>query len=134
VLAPFKYAGYPQLLEVLRQQTPTTSTATTSAPAPAAPHSNGPSSAAPAPGTTTTSAAGAPAAAGTSPGSSSSEAPTTTGGGSSGAAGHFLSPERVDLVLAAIELCWLTCAASHRNAEELLRAGGVGVLGDLLSR
>ena len=34
----------------------------------------------------------------------------------------------------AAELCWLTCAASPRNAEELTRAGGVTVLGMLLQR
>ena len=54
--------------------------------------------------------------------------------GSSGGGAHFLSRERVDLVLSAIELCWLTCSTSPRNAEELLRAGGVPVLGQLLSR
>ena len=32
------------------------------------------------------------------------------------------------------ELCWLTCVASQRNAEELLRAGGVDALASLLQR
>lgn len=47
---------------------------------------------------------------------------------------HFLSPEKIPRVRAAAELCWLTCAASELNAEELARTGGVAVLGDLLSR
>ncbi|GAB4814092.1 hypothetical protein N2152v2_001138 [Parachlorella kessleri] len=51
-------------------------------------------------------------------------------GGAEGAQqqAHFLSPE------AAVQLCWLTCACSALNGEELTRSGGVGLLGDLLSR
>jgi DnaJ family protein C protein 13 len=33
-----------------------------------------------------------------------------------------------------VELCWLTCVCSALNAEELMRCGGVTVLGQLLSR
>jgi hypothetical protein len=35
---------------------------------------------------------------------------------------------------AATELCWLTCACSRLNAEELTRAGGLRLLGGLLVR
>lgn len=37
-------------------------------------------------------------------------------------------------VQAAVELCWLTCASSELNGEELTRAGGVDILGSLLAR
>lgn len=47
---------------------------------------------------------------------------------------NFLGAERLSLVQAAIELCWLTCIASPLNAEELVRCGGVATLGALLSR
>jgi DnaJ family protein C protein 13 len=118
VLAPYKYAGYPQLLEVLRQQQ-AASTAT-----------GGKA------GASTTPAAGAPASADAGAGdataaaslSSSSSAPAAAAGG------HFLSGERVGQVLAAIELCWLTCVASRRNAEELMRSGGLPLLAGLLTR
>lgn len=33
-----------------------------------------------------------------------------------------------------MELCWLTCACSALNGEELTRSGGVGLMGELLSR
>lgn len=35
---------------------------------------------------------------------------------------------------AAVELCWLTCASSELNGEELTRSGGVDILGSLLAR
>ena len=38
---------------------------------------------------------------------------------------HFLSPEAAPRLQAAVELCWLTCAASRLNGEELTRSGGV---------
>ncbi|KAF8069423.1 GRV2 [Scenedesmus sp. PABB004] len=106
-LAPFKYAGYPQLLEVLRQAQ------------------------AGAPG-----AAGAAAQGGAAEGGAAAAEgdDARAGGGAGGGGGHFLSGERVGQVLAAIELCWLTCVASRRNAEELLRSGGLPLLAGLLSR
>jgi hypothetical protein len=106
ILAPFKYAGYPQLLEVLRQQT----------------GSAGPG-------------AKAGAVAGGGVGAAAGDGATDSGGGGKvQGAGHFLSAERVEQVLAAIELCWLTCVASRRNAEELMRTGGLPLLAELLSR
>lgn len=33
-----------------------------------------------------------------------------------------------------MQLCWLTCACSALNGEELTRSGGVGLLGELLLR
>jgi DnaJ family protein C protein 13 len=117
VLAPYKYAGYPQLLEVLRQQqqaASTTAGSKASAPAPAA---DRPASA--------DAGAGDATAAASASGSSATAA---------SAGGHFLSGERVGQVLAAIELCWLTCVASRRNAEELMRSGGLPLLAGLLSR
>jgi DnaJ family protein C protein 13 len=62
----------------------------------------------------------------------SSEA--TGGGEPAAAAAHFLSPEVAPRLAAAAELAWLTCAASARNGEELARAGGVGLLAELLGR
>ena len=116
VLAPYKYAGYPQLLEVLRQQQPVTAIRKS------------------AEGGGTTSAGAAAAAEGpaaaTGEGGGTREGAAAAGGSGDG----FFSKERMDLVLTAIELCWLTCSTSPRNAEELLRAGGVGVLGQLLGR
>ena len=47
---------------------------------------------------------------------------------------HFLSPEAAPQLQAATELCWLTCAASRLNGEELTRAGGLRLLGRLLMR
>lgn len=47
---------------------------------------------------------------------------------------HFLSAEAAPQLQAATELCWLTCAASRLNGDELTRAGGLGLLGRLLSR
>jgi DnaJ family protein C protein 13 len=47
---------------------------------------------------------------------------------------HFLSPEVAPRLQAAAELCWLTCAASPRNGEELARSGGVALVGALLAR
>lgn len=38
------------------------------------------------------------------------------------------------MLQAATELCWLTCACSRLNAEELTRAGGLRLLGGLLVR
>jgi DnaJ family protein C protein 13 len=113
VLAPYKYAGYPQLLEVLRQQQQAAS-GKAGASAPAA---DGPASAA-------AGSADVTAAASASGSSATAAA----------AGGHFLSGERVGQVLAAIELCWLTCVASRRNAEELMRSGGLPLLAGLLSR
>ncbi|WIA10346.1 hypothetical protein OEZ85_010538 [Tetradesmus obliquus] len=119
VLAPYKYAGYPQLLEVLRQQQAASTAAAGKANAAAA------AAGSPASGDAAGGAA-APAADG-SGNSSSSSAAAAPGG-------HFLSGERVGQVLAAIELCWLTCVASKRNAEELMRSGGLPLLAGLLSR
>ena len=120
-LAPFKYAGYPLLLEVLRQQGAGDAAAAGAAAAEAA-------------------AAAAAAAAANGGGGDGTGAEhhhgSSGGGGGGGAAGgaHFLHGERVGLVQAAVELTWLTCVASERNAEELLRCGGAGVLASLLSR
>lgn len=111
VLAPFKYAGYPQLLEVLRQQ----QVAADSGAAPGA-------------------AAGAAARAGASAEQQQQPQPGSKVAGRAAGGGHFLSGERIGQVLAAIELCWLTCVASRRNAEELLRSGGLPLLGGLLTR
>lgn len=119
VLAPYKYAGYPQLLEVLRQQQAASTAAAGKANAAAA------AAGSPASGDAAGGAA-APAADG-SGNSSSSSAAAAPGN-------HFLSGERVGQVLAAIELCWLTCVASKRNAEELMRSGGLPLLAGLLSR
>ncbi|KAI5416395.1 DnaJ sub C grv2, variant 3 [Lathyrus oleraceus] len=47
---------------------------------------------------------------------------------------NFLSSDRAPLLVAASELVWLTCAASSLNGEELVRDGGVHLLGTLLSR
>lgn len=122
VLAPFKYAGYPQLLEVLRQQ----QVAADGAGAAGAKAS--------------TAAAGAGAASTAAAAEQGTGVQQAPGGGSvsvsssSSASGHFLSGERISQVLAAIELCWLTCVASRRNAEELLRSGGLPLLAGLLTR
>jgi DnaJ homolog subfamily C member 13 len=105
VLAPFKYAGYPQLLEALRQQAGSVAGV----------------------GSTSTGAQ----AAGTA---SSAGSVSTTSGTGSGSSTHFLSADVVGQVLAAVELCWLTCVASRRNAEELLRSGGLPLLCGLLTR
>lgn len=114
VLAPFKYAGYPQLLEVLRQQQV------------AAEGAGKASTAASGAG----AAAAAAAAAAGDKGTGAAEVSTT----STSSSGHFLSGDRISQVLAAIELCWLTCVASKRNAEELLRSGGLPLLAGLLTR
>jgi DnaJ family protein C protein 13 len=114
VLAPYKYAGYPQLLEVLRQQ----QAAGTAA-------AGGKAAAADVPASTDAAADSAAATEGSS---------TGTAGTAAAAGGHFLSGERVSQVLAAIELCWLTCVASRRNAEELMRSGGLPLLAGLLTR
>lgn len=116
VLAPFKYAGYPQLLEVLRQQQ-----VAAEAGAPGAGKASTEAAA---------GAAGQAAAAGQ--GAGAQQAASVSSSGSS--SGHFLSGERISQVLAAIELCWLTCVASRRNAEELLRSGGLPLLAGLLTR
>lgn len=108
VLAPFKYAGYPQLLEVIRSVTQH-ATSGVSAEAASAGSTTDTTEAA-------TGADGAPAAA------------------AAGSGGHFLSGDAVEQVLAAIELCWLTCVVSRRNAEELMRTGGLPLLAGLLSR
>jgi DnaJ family protein C protein 13 len=118
VLAPYKYAGYPQLLEVLRQQQ-AASTAVSGKTGVAA------------------AAAGSPASVDAAGGAAPAADEGSSGGGSATAAaagGHFLSGERVSQVLAAIELCWLTCVASKRNAEELMRSGGLPLLAGLLTR
>ncbi|PRQ46516.1 putative DnaJ domain-containing protein [Rosa chinensis] len=47
---------------------------------------------------------------------------------------NFLSLERAPLLVAASELIWLTCASSSLNGEELVRDGGIQLLGNLLSR
>lgn len=47
---------------------------------------------------------------------------------------HFLSADIAPRLQTAVELVWLTCACSHLNGEELTRSGGVGLLGELLSR
>lgn len=47
---------------------------------------------------------------------------------------HFLSAELAPRVQTAIELLWLTCACSNLNGEELTRSGGIQLLGNLLSR
>ncbi|XP_073289713.1 dnaJ homolog subfamily C GRV2-like isoform X2 [Primulina huaijiensis] len=47
---------------------------------------------------------------------------------------NFLSSDRAPLLVAASELVWLTCASSSLNGEELVRDGGIPLLGTLLSR
>ncbi|KAH1067703.1 hypothetical protein J1N35_032690 [Gossypium stocksii] len=47
---------------------------------------------------------------------------------------NFLSSERAPLLVTASELVWLTCASSSLNGEELVRDGGIKLLGTLLSR
>lgn len=47
---------------------------------------------------------------------------------------NFLSSDRAPLLVAASELIWLTCASSSLNGEELVRDGGIQLLGALLSR
>lgn len=47
---------------------------------------------------------------------------------------HFLSEEVAPQLQAATELCWLICAASKLNGEELARSGGVQLMGELLTR
>lgn len=47
---------------------------------------------------------------------------------------HFLSSEVAPFLQTAAELCWLTCAASKLNGEELTRSGGVALIGALLTR
>jgi DnaJ family protein C protein 13 len=47
---------------------------------------------------------------------------------------HFLSDEVAPRLSAATELCWLICAASKLNGEELARSGGVHLMGELLTR
>jgi DnaJ family protein C protein 13 len=111
VLAPFKYAGYPQLLEVLRQQQVAAEGVSAKA-------------------SIAASGTGAAAAAAAAAEQYTGAAAVNTTSSSS----HFLSGERISQVLAAIELCWLTCVASRRNAEELLRSGGLPLLSGLLTR
>eukprot|EP00898_Chlorokybus_atmophyticus_P007654 jgi/Chlat1/7890/Chrsp66S00581 len=45
-----------------------------------------------------------------------------------------LTSERLPLLQYATELCWLTCASSALNGEELIRSGGVMLLSALLAR
>ncbi|KZV55243.1 hypothetical protein F511_25840 [Dorcoceras hygrometricum] len=47
---------------------------------------------------------------------------------------NFLSSDRAPLLVASSELVWLTCASSSLNGEELVRDGGIPLLGTLLSR
>ncbi|KAK1282702.1 hypothetical protein QJS10_CPB22g00984 [Acorus calamus] len=47
---------------------------------------------------------------------------------------NFLSSDRAQLLVAASELIWLTCASSLMNGEELVRDGGIPLLATLLSR
>jgi DnaJ family protein C protein 13 len=118
-LAPFKYAGYPLLLEVLRQQGAGTAGAGGGG------------------GGEARAAGGGGEAQADGEGQQQREGGGGGGGGSGGGggeAGHFLAGDRVGLVQAAVELTWLTCVASALNAEELLRCGGAGVLSSLLSR
>jgi DnaJ family protein C protein 13 len=135
VLSPYKYAGYPQLLEVLRQQQVAAGSNATSAAAAAAADVSSPASVA-------GQADGKAGPPGPTQQQQQQEQQQQGGGGggavtgvsSSSSSGHFLSGERISQVLAAIELCWLTCVASRRNAEELLRSGGLPLLAGLLTR
>ncbi|KAK9807966.1 hypothetical protein WJX73_008492 [Symbiochloris irregularis] len=56
------------------------------------------------------------------------------GGPSAASQPHWLAPDSVPQLQAALELCWLTCVSSRLNGEELARSGGVAILGALLSR
>ncbi|GIL47629.1 hypothetical protein Vafri_4396, partial [Volvox africanus] len=105
-LAPYKYAGYGLLLDTIRG------------------------------GTARGSTTGEKAAAGRAATASASSAAgkTTEAPPESVAPGSFLSGEVLDQVTSAAELCWLTVLSCRRNAEELSRCGGVGVLAELLSR
>ena len=51
-----------------------------------------------------------------------------------GPASDPLSKDYMPLTQACVELCWLTCVASRRNADELLRSGGLATLSALLAR
>jgi DnaJ family protein C protein 13 len=55
-------------------------------------------------------------------------------GGQGPAGQHFLSAEAAPQLQAATELCWLTCACSRLNGDELARAGGLRLLARLLMR
>lgn len=70
--------------------------------------------------------------------SSTSTAPSAPGAPSStppsGPASDPLSKDCMPLTQACVELCWLTCVASRRNADELLRSGGLATLSALLAR
>ncbi|GFR46451.1 hypothetical protein Agub_g8025, partial [Astrephomene gubernaculifera] len=57
----------------------------------------------------------------------------TSGGGGGGGASAFFTGEVLEQVLAAAQLCWLTVRCCGRNAEELARSGGAGVMVQLLS-
>lgn len=121
VLAPYKYAGYPLLLEAL-----TGSAATAAATA--------------ADGATAGEAAvaaGSGAAGSVDPPHVSPGAPAGTQGSTKdvkGPTSHFLAPERLPVVQAAAELVALSACASATNASELARVGGVPVLASLLHR
>ena len=110
-MAPYKYAGYPLLLDALTLPPPAASGAAGSSSG----SSGGEASQQAAAGSTATAAG-------------------LEGGGAALTAHHFLSPEAAPTLAAAAELCWLTIAASRLNGEELTRAGGVALLGALLSR
>ncbi len=62
------------------------------------------------------------------------EAPSSAEKEASATAPHFLSDEVAPQLQAATELCWLICAASKLNGEELARSGGVQLMGELLTR
>jgi DnaJ family protein C protein 13 len=126
VLEPFKYAGYPLLLEVLRQQG--------SGDLAAGGGGGGGGGVDGMAGAEKQQPAGAAADKGGDLAASGGAAAGGGGGGGGAEAAHFLHGERVGLVQAAVELCWLTCVASSLNAEELLRCGGCSVLSHLLSR
>ncbi|KAG2494521.1 hypothetical protein HYH03_007288 [Edaphochlamys debaryana] len=108
-LAPYKYAGYPLLLDTLRGAL-----------------ARG--------GTGTGTGAGLAAGAGPGPAGPSGAQAQAGPGPEAAAPGSFFSGETLEQVSAASDLAWLTVRCCHRNAQELGRAGGLGVMAELLAR
>jgi len=108
-LEPYKYAGYPMLLQVVR-----------SALSDQDQDNNGSNDGGPRKNEF---------------GEGEEREPSSTSTANTGTKGaHFLSAELAPRVQTAIELLWLTCACSNLNGEELTRSGGIQLLGNLLSR
>jgi len=119
-LAPYKYAGYGPLLEVVRGG------------AAAAAAGAGGGAGDWGGGAAVTAATGAAQLGASSAAAAAAAGRDETGPVSSSA--NFFSGERVQLVSAAVDLAWLTCTCCPRNAEELFRAGGAPAMAALLER